>query len=154
MRACSPHNQLGTTMPVCERVKAYNERSFCVKYHDQGVQTSFYESTPSAQDPMGNKISPVVPEDPGNARANIPDASKECDHRDTNGYSRVLFNPGNARANIPDASKEQDQSSTSGYSRVPFKHIPGTESVWRVASSNRFKTTEPHIYSPHFQCTP
>ena len=123
MRACFPHNygQSGTTMPVCERVEAYNERSLCVKYHDQGVQTSFNESTPSDHGPMGNRISPVAPEDPGNARANIPDASKEQDH-----------------------------SNTSGYSRVAFKHIPGTQSVWRVASSNRFKTTEPHIYAPHF----
>ena len=38
------------TMPVCGGVEAYNEQSLCVK-------TSFYESTPPAQDPMGNKIS-------------------------------------------------------------------------------------------------
>ena len=37
-----------------------------VKYRSQGVQTSFYESTPSAQDPMGITISPGAP-DSGNA---------------------------------------------------------------------------------------
>ena len=62
---------------------------------------------------MRNKISPGAPEDQGNARANIPDASKECDNRGTSGYSRILF-----------------------------KHIPGMQSIRRVASSNRFKTTE------------
>ena len=40
---------------------------------------------------MGNKISPGVPEYPGNARANVPDAPKERHHRDTSGYSRILF---------------------------------------------------------------
>ena len=36
-------------MPVCGGVEAYNERSLHVKYRSQGVQTSFYESTPSAK---------------------------------------------------------------------------------------------------------
>ena len=40
---------------------------------------------------MGNKIFQGPTEDPGNARANIPDASKERDQRDTSGHSRVLF---------------------------------------------------------------
>ena len=87
MRVCPPHNQCqsGDDYARLWRVKAYNERYSSVKYHSQGVQTSFYESTPSAQDPMGNKISPGVPEDSGNVReyqrisANILDASKECD---------------------------------------------------------------------------
>ena len=38
------------TMPDCGEVEAYNERSLRVKYRSQGVQTSFYESTPSASD--------------------------------------------------------------------------------------------------------
>ena len=37
-------------MSVCGGVEVYDKRSFCVKYHSQGVQTSFYESTPSASD--------------------------------------------------------------------------------------------------------
>ena len=37
-------------MPVCGGMKAYNER--CVKYCSQGVQTWFYQSIPSAQDPI------------------------------------------------------------------------------------------------------
>ena len=46
MRMCSPHNQLQSVSDwgVCGRVEAYNERSLCVKYRNQGVQTSFYES--------------------------------------------------------------------------------------------------------------
>ena len=44
-------------MPVCGKVEAYNEQSLCVKYCSQGVQTSFYESTPSASDSLGNAIS-------------------------------------------------------------------------------------------------
>ena len=39
----------------------YNERSFCVKYRSQGVQTS-----------LGNTIPPGDIEDPGNARADFP----------------------------------------------------------------------------------
>ena len=55
-------------------VEVYNERSFCVKYRSQGVQTSFYESTPSASDSLGNTIPPGDIEDPGNARADFPNA--------------------------------------------------------------------------------
>ena len=49
---------------------------------------------------------------------------------------------GNARANIPDASEERDNRGASGFFRILFKHYPGTQSVRRFASSNRFKTTE------------
>ena len=55
----------------------YNERSFFVKYRSQGVQTSFYESTPSASGSLGNMIPPGDIEDPGNARADFPNASEE-----------------------------------------------------------------------------
>ena len=118
MRACPPHNQcqLGTTMPVCGGVEAYNKRSLCVKYRSQGVQALFYESTPSAQYSLGNTYSQGFTEDSGNARENIPNASKERNLRDTPGYSSALF-----------------------------KHILGRQGFWRVASSNRLKTTErPH----------
>ena len=104
----------GTTVSVCGGVEAYDEGSFCVKYRSQGVQTSFYESTPSASDSLGNKIPPRDTEDSGNARADIPNASEECNLR-----------------NI------------SRHSRVRFEHIPGTQGIWRVASSYRLKTTEP-----------
>ena len=94
----------------------YNERSLRVKYRSQGVQTSFYESTPSAQDPLGGTNSQGLTEDSGNARANIPNASKDRSLRDISGHSRVLF-----------------------------KCIPGTQGFWRVTSSNRLKTNEqPH----------
>ena len=67
----------GMTMPFCGGVEAYNERSLCVKYRSQEVQTSFHESTPSPQDPLGGTNSQGLTEDSGNARANIPDTSKE-----------------------------------------------------------------------------
>ena len=54
-------------MPVCG-VEAYNKRSFWVKYCSQGVQTSFYETTASASDSLGNTISQRVTEDSRNAR--------------------------------------------------------------------------------------
>ena len=64
-----------TTMPFCGGVEAYNERSLRVRYRSQGVETSFYHSTPSAQDPLGCTNSQGLTEDSGNARANIPNAS-------------------------------------------------------------------------------
>ena len=93
MRAYSPATSAirRVTKPVCGGVEAYNERSLRVKYRNQGVQTSFYESTPSSQDLIGNMISPGAPESTGNARANIHDASVECDNRSASGLSRILF---------------------------------------------------------------
>ena len=103
-------------MPVCGGVEVYNERSLRVKYSSQGVQTSFYESIPSAQDPLGDTTSHGFTEDSGNARANIPNSSKECNLRDTSRFSRVLF-----------------------------ERIPGMQGFWRVESSNSLKATEcPH----------
>ena len=78
----------GMTMPFCGGVEAYNERSLRVKYCSQEVQTSFYESNPSAEDPLGSIICQGLTEDSGNARANIPYASKERNLRD---ISRVLL---------------------------------------------------------------
>ena len=109
----------GTTMPVCGGVEEYNEQCLCVKYHSQWVLTSFYESTPSAQDPLGDTTSQGFTEDSGNARANIPNASKESNLRDTSRFSRVLL-----------------------------EHIPSTQGFWRVPSSNRLKATErPHRHT-------
>ena len=92
----------------------YNEQSFCVKYRSQGVQTSFYESTPSASDSLGNTIPPGDIEDPGNARADFPNASEERNLRNISRHFRILF-----------------------------ERIHGTQGIWRVASSYRLKTTKP-----------
>ena len=121
MRACFPHNQFqsSTTVSVYGGVEVYNERSFCVKYRSQGVQISFYESTPSASDFLGNTIPQGDIEDPGNARADFPNASEERNLRNISRHSRVLF-----------------------------ECIHGTQGIWRVASSYRLKTTEqPHRHS-------
>ena len=61
----------GRLCQFVEGWKAYKERSLHVKYRSQGVQTSVYESTPSTQGSLGNKISKGP--------------------TDTSGYSRVLF---------------------------------------------------------------
>ena len=116
MRPCFPHNQFQSSMTVSVYggVEVYNKRSFCVKYRSQGVQTSFYKSTPSVSDSLGNTIPPGDIEDPGNARADFPNASEEHNLR-----------------NIP------------RHSRVLFEWIHGTQGIWRVASSYRLETTEP-----------
>ena len=84
------------TVSVCGGVEAYNE------------------STPSASDSLGNTIPPGDIEDPGNARADFPNASEERNLRYISRHSRVLF-----------------------------ECIPGTQGIWRVASSYRIKTTKP-----------
>ena len=80
----------------------------------KGYRLRFKKSTPSAPDPLENSIPQWVTEDSRNARANFPNVSKERNLRDISRYSRVLF-----------------------------EHIPGSQGIWRVASSYRLKTTEP-----------
>ena len=97
-------------------METYYERSLCTKYHSQGVQTSFYESTPSPSNSLGDQISP------GSTR-----------------------NFGHARTNHPHAPKERNNRGASEFTRVLFEHIPGTKSFRRVASSYRSKESErPH----------
>ena len=102
------------TVSFCGGVEVYNERSFCVKYRRQRVQTSFYESTPFASDSLGNIIPQGDIEDPGNARADFPNAPEEHNLRNISRHSKVLF-----------------------------ERIPGRQGIWRVASSYRLKTSEP-----------
>ena len=78
-------------MPFCGGVEVYNERSLRVKYRSQGVQTLFYESTPSAQESLGGTYSQGLTEDSGNARANIPNASKERSLRDISRHSIQMY---------------------------------------------------------------
>ena len=79
----------------------------------EGVE-AYKEFTPSASDSLGNTIPPGDIEDPGNARADFPNASEERNLRYISRHSRVLFEP-----------------------------FPGTQGIWRVASSYRLKTPEP-----------
>ena len=79
------------TVSVCEGVEAYNEQSFCVKYRSQGVQTSFYESTPSASDSLGNTIPPRETEDSENARADFPNASENAVSEISPGFYSNIF---------------------------------------------------------------
>ena len=117
MRSCPPAPQ---SVPVgrqlCQFVEGWKHITndpYVLKYRSQGYRL-LLRSTPSTPDHMGNKTSPGAPEDSGNVRANIPNASEEFDNRGSSGYSRILF-----------------------------KHFPGTQSVRRMAFSNRFK---PHFH--------
>ena len=53
-----------------------------------------------------------------------------------------IEDPGNARADFPNASEEHNLRYISRHSGVLFEYIPGTQGIWRVASSYRLKTTE------------
>ena len=77
-------------VPVGGWVEAYNERSLHIKYRSQGVMTSFCESTPTAHDPKGNTKSPGAQRGTGNVRADIPDASEECDNRVASRFTMVF----------------------------------------------------------------
>ena len=81
----------------------------------------FYESTPSTQDPMEISSS-QGPDEVQGTEAGVPDASTERDHEGTSEFSRVLL-----------------------------KCIPGTQSVGRVASSERSKRLNSHIFAPHIR---
>ena len=115
MRMCSPHNQNSRreTERVCGEVETYNERSLCVKYYKQGLQTSFYESTPSTRISLGDMF-------PTGTRRNSR-------HEGTNS---------------PNAPEERDNGGASRFSRILLKRIPSTQSFRRMASSHRFKKTE------------
>ena len=89
-------------------METYKERSLHIKYHSQGVQTSFYESTPSKSNPLGDQVSPGAR---GNSR--------------------------HAGTNHPHASKERDNRGASKLPRILLKRLPGTKSFRRVASSSK-----------------
>ena len=97
-------------------METYHERSLHSKYRSQGVQTSFYESTPSPTNSLGDQIS--------------------------TGSSRNL---GHAGTNFPYAPKEGDNGGASRLTRVLLERIPGKKRFRRVASSYRSKESEcPH----------
>ena len=80
------------------------------------VQTSFYESTPSPTNSLGDQIS-----------------------------AGSTGNFGHAGADFPYAPKERDYRGASRLTRVLLERIPGKESFRRVASSYRSKESErPH----------
>ena len=82
----------------------------------KGYKTSFYESTPSPSNSLGDQISPGPRRNFGHAGTNHPHAPKERDNRGASEFTRVLF-----------------------------ERIPGTKSFRRVASSYRSKESErPH----------
>ena len=94
-------------------METYYERSLRSKYRSQGVQTSFYESTPSPTNSLGDKIS--------------------------TGSKRSF---GHAGTNYHYAPKERDNGSASRLTRVLLERIPGKEGYRRVASSHRSKESE------------
>ena len=118
MRVCSPtiDSSRRETEQICGGVETYNERSLRLKYRSQGVQTLFYESTPSTPNPLGDQIPPGA-----------------------------RINSRHAGTNHPHASEERNNRGASELPRILPKRIPGTQSFRRVASSYRFKKSEcPH----------
>ena len=94
-------------------METYFERSLRSKYRIQGVQTSFYESTPSPTISLGDKIS--------------------------TGSTRSF---GHAGTNHPYAPKERDNGSASRLTRVLLERFPGKKGFRRVTSSHRSKEFE------------
>ena len=68
----------------------YYERSLRSKYRSQGVQTSFYESTPSPTNSLGDQISSGSTNF-GHAGTNLPYAPKERDNDGAPKLARVLL---------------------------------------------------------------
>ena len=93
MRVCSPTTGVSwrEAERVCGGVETFNKRSLCVKYCDQGVQTSFYESTPSTRDPIGKTISPGTRGNSGHAGTNIHNAPDERNNGGASEFPRILF---------------------------------------------------------------
>ena len=102
-------------------METYYERSLRSKYRSQGVQTSFYESTPSPTNSLGDKIS--------------------------TGSKR---NFGHAGTDHPYAPKERDNGSASRLTRVLLERIPGKKGFRRVASSHRSKESKRTHSRPSF----
>ena len=118
MRVCSPTNNSSRreTEQFCGGVETYYKRSLCTKYRSQGVQTSFYESTPSPSNPLGDQIS-------SGSRRNF----------------------GHAGTNHSHAPKELDNGGASDFTRVLLERIIGKKGFRRVVSSHRSKESErPH----------
>ena len=138
MRACFPHNQFqsSTTVSVYGGEEVYNERSFCVKYRSQGVQTSFYESTPSASDFLGNTIPPGDIEDPGNVRAHFPNASEEHNLRNISRHSRVRKASGGWRPVI-DLKQLKHHIYTPHFRMHTISSVLSTIKKWRLQVQNR-----------------
>ena len=66
-------------------METYNEQSLRLKYHSQGVQTSFYESTPSSPNPPGARANSW------HAGTNHPHASEECNNIGASEFPRILL---------------------------------------------------------------
>ena len=103
-------------------METYHERSLRSKYRSQGVQISFYKSTPSPTNSLGDQIS--------------------------TGSSRNL---GHAGTNFPYAPKERDNGGASRLTRVLLERIPDKKSFrgWRLVID--LKNLNAHIHAPHFR---
>ena len=95
MRVCSPtiDSSRRETEQICGGVETYNERSLRLKYRSQGVQTLFYESTPSMPNPLGDQIPPGARINSRHAGTNHPHASEERNNNGASELPRILPNP-------------------------------------------------------------
>ena len=69
----------------------YYERSLCTKYRSQEVQTSFYESTPSLSNSLGDQNSSGSRRNLGHAGTNHPHAITEVPPNSPGFYSNVFL---------------------------------------------------------------
>ena len=105
MRVRSPPQLASVGVRLSKFVEAYNKRSLYDKYHDQGVQASFYESIPYTRVPMGDTAYQGAQGNSGHVGTNmIPNAPEECHNRGASRSPRLLL-----------------------------QHIPGLQSFRRVA---------------------
>ena len=72
-------------------METYYERSLRSKYRSQGVQTSFYKSTPSPTNSLGDQISSGSTRNLGNAGTNLPYAPEERNNRGASRFPSFLF---------------------------------------------------------------
>ena len=97
MRVCSPPTSISSrreTEQLCGGLETYYERSLRSKYRSQGLQTSFYESTPSPTNSLGDQISTGSSGNFGHAGTNFPYAPKERDNggaSDSPGFYSNVF---------------------------------------------------------------
>ena len=101
----------GTTMPICEEVEVYNEQSLCAQYHSQGVQTLFYKTTFLLKTPW--------------------------EIRSLQGPQKIQGMREQISLMLQKKAITEVPPNTPGFL---FQRFPGTESVRRVAPSNRLKS--------------
>ena len=112
-------------------METYKERSLRIKYRSQGVQTSFYESTPSPSNPLGDQISPGTRGNSRHTGTNHPHASKERDNRGASEFPRILLAISRRLVNSPPGPPSSTLTSGSAhkYAAEPSRLYPKQKEI-------------------------